>query len=103
MEKSTLERIIYRQAEEEARQSLEALKEFLFNNPIASLLTIKIDGKDVPIVCNHSGGLISNSETFHAKTNIKEVFERVTEQFVLKRTQDLMVKLDNLKYLFQDQ
>lgn len=102
MQKSALERIIYQKAETEARQSLQDLKELLFKNPFGTLLTLKIGDKEMPLVCNHSGGLFSSTENMKLHTNLDEVFNKVTEQFVSKKTDELMSKLDNLRYLFEE-
>lgn len=102
MQKSALERSIYQKAENEARASLNDLKNFLQNNPFGTLLTVKIEGKEMPLFASHSGGLFSSTENLKAHTNLDEVFAKVTEQFVFKRTDELMSKLDNLRYLFEE-
>lgn len=107
MDKTLLEKRIEERAEKRFKDDLRILINDIQKNPIGKSLTILINGK--PVELADSGinfGLINNNSTkgnYVLNTNLKEIKEKLVDEYKKEETDAILDKLTNIDYLFQNQ
>jgi hypothetical protein len=107
MDKTLLEKRIEERAEKRFKDDLRILINDIQKNPIGKSLTILINGK--PVELADSGinfGLINNNSTkgnYVLNTNLKEIKEKLVDEYKKEETDSILDKLTNIDYLFQNQ
>ena len=107
MDKTMLEKRIEERAEKRFTDDLRSLINDIQKNPIGKSLTILINGK--PVELADSGinfGLINNNSTkgkYVLNTNLKEIKEKLVDEYKKEETDSILDKLTNIDYLFQNQ
>ena len=107
MDKTMLEKRIEERAEKRFTDDLRSLINDIQKNPIGKSLKILINGD--PIELADSGinfGIINNNSTkgnYVLNTNLKEIKEKLVDEYKKEETDSILDKLTNIDYLFQNQ
>lgn len=114
MEKTFIEKRIEEKAEERFNENLEKLKKDVGSNPIGEKLTLKLKGieKPIRIGCRHYSNdnvlfdMPKNeysNDNLKKKSNIEEIKKELIEEYIKEETNELLNKIDNLSYLFNQE
>lgn len=100
MKKTALEKIIEKQATDRFNQDWQKIERFITDSPILSRIKVTLpDGEEEYLV--ESGGygrqVISTRSTHINYENVKKV---VIEKYIEEETTNILNKLSNLNYLF---
>ena len=106
MSKTILEKRIEQRAEERFEKELKEFIGIVERHPIGKLLRISIEGKNIPIAANGPNyGLFNYEGTKNSlgekTTNLGDVKEKLLEKYKQEETDEILSKLDNLNYLFE--
>lgn len=104
MEKSEFEKRIAARAEERFDEGFKELVMYINNHPIGSRLKIVVDGKEITLanfgtnygLMNATGLQNSNAKL----TNLETVRSKMLEEYRQKEIDEILSKLDNFSYLF---
>ena len=105
MDNVFLEKRIEEKAKEEFKEEWNDFVDKMYHHPIFKHITIKIDGKNIPIA-----GFGINFGVFNQKQdenprneflNFEEVKEKVVQEKIKEKTDDLLRRLSSLNYLFE--
>ena len=105
MDKTFLEKRIEEKAREEFKKEWNDFVEQMYRHPIFKHITIKIDGKDIPLA-----GFGFNFGVFNQKQdensineflNFEEVKEKVIQEKIKEKTDELLDRLSSVNYLFE--
>ncbi len=109
MDKTFIEERIQEKAESRFEDDLKNLLAFIDNNPIGQKFELEIKGFEKKIILRTSQGSSAVEEIFamenneQIKTNFKEVKKELIKGYVERETDNLLTKLDNLFYLFNQE
>lgn len=107
MDKTMLEKRIEERAEKRFTEDLRSLINVVNTNAIGNKLTLLIDGKPISLAKPSCTFGIINEKALDAEfakhTNLKEVKEILIDQYIKEETDDILNKLTNIDYLFQNQ
>lgn len=104
MEKTIIEKRIEEKAKDRFEKDLINAEQILKNHPILSSLKIG-ELKLVSVnSCNYSKEFFNrcHTELLEEKTNFNKIKENLIQKYIKEETDNLLAKLDNIKYLFDD-
>ena len=105
VDKTFLEKRIENKAREEFEKEWNDFVEQMYRHPIFKHITIKIDGEDIPIAApGINFGVFNQGQDRNPRNkflNFEEVKEKVIQEKIKKKTDELLSRLSSLNYLFE--
>lgn len=105
MDKTFLEKRIEEKAREEFEKEWNNFVEQMYKHPIFKHITIKIDGKDIPLAdFGINFGVFNQDQDRNPRNeflNFEEVKDKVVQEKIKKKTDELLNRLSAANYLFE--
>ena len=105
MDKTFLEKRIEKKAIEEFKKEWNGFVEQMYRHPIFKHITIKIDGKDIPLAdFGINFGVFNQKQDENPRNeflNFEYVKEKVIQEKIEKETEELLYRLSSVNYLFE--
>lgn len=105
MDNAFLEKRIEEKAREEFKKEWNDFVEQMYKHPIFKHITIKIDGKDIPLaIFGVNFGVFNQKQDKNPRNeflNFEEVKEKVVQEKIKGKTDDLLHRFSSLNYLFE--
>ena len=105
MDKTFLEKRIEEKAREEFKKEWNDFVDKMYNHPIFKYITIKIDGKDIPLaIFGANIGVFNQEQDKNPRNeflNFEEVKEKVIQEKIKGKIDDLLHRFYSLNYLFE--
>jgi len=105
MDKTFLEKRIEEKAREEFKKEWNDFVEQMYRHPIFKHITIKIDGKDIPLAdFGINFGVFNQKQdenSINEFLNFEEVKDKVVQEKIKKETDELLNRLSAVNYLFE--
>ncbi len=101
MDKTFLEKRIEEKARKEFEKEWNGFVEQMYRNPIFKHITIKIDGKDIPLA---TFGVFNQEQDKNPRNiflNFEDVKEKVIQEKIKEKTDELLSRLSAVDYLFE--
>lgn len=100
-----LEKRIEEKAREEFEKEWNDFVEQMYKHPIFKHITIKIDGKDIPLAdFGINFGVFNQAQDRNPRNeflNFEEVKDKVVQEKIKKKTDELLNRLSAVNYLFE--
>ncbi|MDR2207146.1 MAG: hypothetical protein LBE36_13440 [Flavobacteriaceae bacterium] len=104
MKKTVLEKAIELRAEKRFNNEYENLIKICNSNEILKKLRIKIQENEIGIISGYSNnklfGDFAPLDFCNKNTNYLEIKSKMIEEFIREETKNVLDKLDNISYLF---
>ena len=105
VDKTFLEKRIENKAREEFEKEWNGFVEQMYRNPIFKHITIKIDGKDIPLATfGVNFGVFNQEQDRNPRNkfiNFEDVKEKVIQEKIKEKTDELLSRLSAVDYLFE--
>lgn len=105
MDKTFLEKRIEEKAREEFKKEWNGFVEQMYRNLIFKHITIKIDGKDIPLATfGVNFGVFNQEQDKNPRNNFlnfEDVKEKVIQEKIKEKTDELLSRLSAVDYLFE--
>lgn len=105
MDKTFLEKRIENKAREEFEKEWNDFVIQMYKHPIFKHITIKIDGKDIPIAnFGINFGVFNQKQDENPRNkflNFEDVKEKVVQEKIKEKTDELLYRLSSVNYLFE--
>lgn len=105
MDKTFLEKRIENKAREEFEDEWNDFVIQMYNHPIFKHITIKIEEKDIPLATfGINFGVFNQEQDKNPRNkflNFEEVKEKVIQEKIKKKTDELLDRLSSVNYLFE--
>lgn len=105
MDNVFLEKRIEEKAKEEFEKEWNGFVEQIYRHPIFKHITIKINGEDIPLATfGVNFGVFNQEQDKNPRNkflNFEEVKEKVVQEKIKEKTDDLLRRLSSLNYLFE--
>ena len=105
MDKTFLEKRIENKAREEFEKEWNGFVGQMYRNPIFKHITIKIDGKDIPLATfGVNFGVFNQEQDRNPRNkfiNFEDVKEKVIQEKIKEKTDELLSRLSAVDYLFE--
>lgn len=104
MNNEEFEKRIATRAEEKFNEQFKALVQYIHSHPIGAQMKIKIDGKEMTLAnFGTNYGLMNEKALDNSNahlTNLASIKESLLKEYRQKEVDDILAKLDNFSYLF---
>lgn len=105
MDKTFLEKRIENEARKEFVKEWNGFVEQMYRHPIFKHITIKIDGKDIPLAdFGVNFGVFNTEQDENPRNeflNFEEVKDKVIQEKIKEKTDELLNRLSAVDYLFE--
>ena len=105
MNKTFLEKRIENKARKEFEKEWNGFVEQMYRHPIFKHITIKIDGKDIPLATfGVNFGVFNQDQDKNPRnkfSNFEDVKEKVVQKKIEEETEELLYRLSSVNYLFE--
>ena len=105
MDKTLLEKRIDNTAREEFEKEWNEFVQKICNHPIFRRITIEIDGKKIPLASfGVNFGILNQRQDNNDRNkflNFEDVKEKVIQEKIEQKTDELLYKLNSVSYLFE--
>ena len=105
MDNAFLEKRIEEKAREEFKKEWNDFVEQMYKHPIFKHITIKIDGNDIPLAdFGINFGVFNQNQDENPRNiflNFKEVKDKVVQEKIKNKTDELLNRLSAVNYLFE--
>ena len=105
MDKTFLEKRIENKAREEFEKEWNSFVEQMYCHPIFKHISIKIDGKDIPLATfGVNFGVFNQEQDKNPRNkflNFEDVKEKVIQEKIKEKTDELLSRLSSVNYLFE--
>lgn len=105
MDNAFLEKRIEEKAREEFEKEWNDFVDKMYNHPIFKHITIKINEKDIPLATfGVNFGVFNQQQDKNPRNeflNFEEVKEKVVQEKIKEKTDDLLRRLSSINYFFE--
>lgn len=105
MDNAFLEKRIEEKAREEFKKEWNDFVDKMYNHPIFKHITIKINEKDIPLATfGVNFGVFNQKQDKNPRNeflNFEEVKEKVVQEKIKEKTDDLLRRLSSINYFFE--